>query len=363
MEGSTQVRSASLPPPLSPVEARQVSPDGSPVAAVCEPGEPGEPGGVAFELLVLRDRLRRREALEAAAAQLRVAHEVGRPDAASADAEADLALDIRRVEAEARKCALSSRDIDRVARAAAEEHRRRQRGGAAEAAVALPAASKRAGEPDAAAPIPAAASADDEAEFEFAMRIDDDDDDDDDGLEEHETFLLPLAPAGGGAAARDDARAAGEMEDAPRAPYLSLFLFCGLTSVREEEEDEEEDDDDDDDEEEEEEEAEEDCVSCTDAPISCADAPPVQQLPSPPQARSRVRALARRGRSSGETPRPSQATPPSAPPPASSSAPKPAPSWWELVCSTSAPDNRADASERGPRRKKRSASTPASMIL
>ena len=120
---------------------------------------------------------------------------------------------------------------------------------------------------------------------------------------------------------------------------------------------------DDDDEEEEEEEAEEDCVSCTDAPVSCADAPPVQQLPSPPQARSRVRALARRGRSSGETPRPSQATPPSAPPPASSSAPKPAPSWWELVCSTSAPDNRADASERGPRRKKRSASTPASMIL
>ena len=125
---------------------------------------------------------------------------------------------------------------------------------------------------------------------------------------------------------------------------------------------EDEEDDEEEDEEEEEEAVEGDCVSCMDPP------PVPQQLASPPQARSR---FARRGRSSGETPKPSQPVPPFAPPPATSgsSASKKPPSWWELVCSNDvnlrstmcAPDNRADASE--PRRKKRSASTPASMVL
>ena len=47
MEGSTQVRSASLPPPLSPVEARQVSPTAARSRPCASPASPASPAAAA----------------------------------------------------------------------------------------------------------------------------------------------------------------------------------------------------------------------------------------------------------------------------------------------------------------------------
>ena len=144
-----------------------------------------------------------------------------------------LDLDSRR--GRARNSSPSSRDSTCAgARVAAEEHRRRQgRAAAAAHRLKIESAAGAAVEATAGPAAPSAgASGGDEAEFAVC-----------DGgagrrpttmaklLEEHETFLLPLAPAGGAAscAQRDGRR--------PPSPY-SLFLFCGLTSTCPEDEEE-----------------------------------------------------------------------------------------------------------------------------